>query len=350
MTCKKVIYNFKIIIPSVTSGIDLKILLTGCEGLIGQALKAALLERKFKVQGFDYKLPSTHSDYGNILESTQLEGAARDCEGIVHLAAVSRVIWGEKNPHLCWRTNFEGTQNVLNCALKSPKRPWVLYASSREVYGNQDVLPVKENALIKPVNIYGRSKAFAEEIVLKGRDEGLNTAIVRFSNVYGSVKDHRDRVIPAFCFSAATGRALSVEGSGNTFDFTHVVDVVAGTLKIIEKLNQGEQNLPPFHFTTGRATSLGEAAKIANKAGGHKSKINEAPSRTFDVSNFCGDATQTMNILNWGPTIPLEEGISDLILHFSKDIHIEQGVKTHITEEERHHENTQSDSWVSSTI
>lgn len=328
----------------------MKILLTGCEGLIGKALKEALLEYKIKVQGFDHKLPPTHPDYGDILESPQLDVVARDCEGIVHLAAVSRVILGEKNPQLCWQTNFEGTQNVLNSALNSPKRPWVLYASSREVYGNQDVLPVKENACIKPVNIYGRSKASAEEIVLKGREKGLNTAIVRFSNVYGSVKDHRDRVIPAFCFSAATGRTLKVEGSGNTFDFTHVSDVVAGTLKIIEKLNQGEQNLSPFHFTTGRATSLGEAAKIANRAGGHKSKINEAPSRTFDVSNFCGDASQTMSVLSWHPTIPLEEGMNELILRFSKDLNAEQGVKTHITEEQRHNENTQSDSWVSSTL
>lgn len=305
----------------------MKVLLTGCEGLIGQALKAALLERKIKVQGFDHKLPRTHPDYGDILESTQLDEIAKDCEGIIHLAAVSRVIWGEKNPDLCWKTNSEGTQNVLNCALNSPKRPWVLYASSREVYGNQDVLPVKETASLNPMNIYGCSKASAEEIILKGRSGGLNTAIVRFSNVYGSIKDHRDRVIPAFCFAAATGRALNVEGSGNTFDFTHVVDVVAGVLKIIEKLMLGERNLPPFHFTTGRATSLREAAKIANKVGGGLSEIIEAPSRTFDVSNFCGDATQTMNILNWRPTVPLEEGMRQLILRFSKDINTEQGGK-----------------------
>lgn len=329
--------------------IDMKILLTGCEGLIGKALKTALLNQGFGVQGFDHRLPHTHQDYGDILKSGRLEEAMWNCDGIIHLAAVSRVIWGEKDPNLCWETNFFGTQNVLSCALNSPKRPWVLYASSREVYGNQDVLPVKENCPLNPINIYGRSKAAAEENVLQRRYDGLNTAIVRFSNVYGSIMDHCDRVIPAFCVAAATGQPLRVEGSQNTFDFTHVTDVVRGTLKIIEKLIQGEQNLPPFHFTTGRATSLGEAAKIANRVGGQKSKIIEAPSRTFDVSNFCGDATQTMGILNWFPAIPLEDGISQLLSHFSKDLNKVQSMEIPMIGKQ-YNENSQSNSWLSSAI
>jgi nucleoside-diphosphate-sugar epimerase len=333
----------------MTGRLDLKVLLTGCEGLIGNALKAALLNQNIYIQGFDHKLPRVHPDYGDILDLTKLEEAVRECDGIIHFAAVSRVIWGEKDPVLCWKTNFEGTQNVLKSASKSPKRPWVLYASSREVYGDQDVLPVKETADLQPVNIYGRSKAAAEEITLKERDNGLNTAIIRFSNVYGSINDHRDRVIPAFCLAATAGQVLRVDGSQNTFDFTHVNDVVAGLLKIIEKLNQGAQNLPPFHFTTGRATSLREAAKIANTAGGNKSEIIEAPSRSFDVSKFCGDATQTMGLLNWQPTISLEEGISQLLFNFSEEFEAAQRGNSHVIGG-RQNENTQSNSRLSSTI
>jgi UDP-glucose 4-epimerase len=342
-------YYSKSIFTFTIGRIDLKILLTGCEGLIGSALKVALLNQGIYVQGFDQKLHRAHPDYGDILDLTRLGQVVTNCDGIIHLAAVSRVIWGEKDPDLCWKTNFGGTQNVLERASKSPKHPWVLYASSREVYGNQDVLPVKENAELNPVNIYGRSKASAEEITLKERSNGLNTAIVRFSNVYGSINDHRDRVIPAFCLAASTGQALRVDGSENTFDFTHVKDVVAGLLKIIEKLTQGEQNLTPFHFTTGRATSLREAAKIANMAGGNKSKIIEAPSRSFDVSNFCGDATQTMSLLNWQPTISLEEGISQLLFNFSKDFDTAQKMNTHVIGGHQN-ENTQSNSRLSSKI
>jgi UDP-glucose 4-epimerase len=327
----------------------MKILLTGCEGLIGNALQTALHNQNIDIQGFDHKLPNTHQNYGDILDPTKLEEATKGCDGIVHLAAVSRVIWGENDPDLCWRTNFEGTQNVLTCASKSPNRPWVLYASSREVYGNQEILPVKESAPLQPINIYGRSKASAEEIALKERSNGLNTAIVRFSNVYGCVNDHRDRVIPAFCYAAAMGRPLKVEGSQNTFDFTHVTDVVAGTLKIIEKLIQGEMNLPSFHFTTGRATSLREAATIANMAGNGVSEVVEAPSRSFDVSNFSGDSTQTMSLLNWYPAISLEQGIKQLVSLFRKNLNISPNTKTYL-KGGCPNENTQNNSRLSSSI
>jgi UDP-glucose 4-epimerase len=107
----------------ITSRFNLKILLTGCEGLIGYALKTALLNKNVAVQGFDHKLPSVHQGYGDILELKDLEEAISGCDGVVHLAAISRVIWGERDPGLCWRTNFEGTMNVLKCASSSPRRP-----------------------------------------------------------------------------------------------------------------------------------------------------------------------------------------------------------------------------------
>lgn len=327
----------------------MKILLTGSEGLIGYALKTSLKNNKIEVQGYDHKLPYNQLDFGDILDLAGLKKAVKDCDGIIHLAAVSRVIWGEKNPDLCWKTNVEGTDNILNCALASYKRPWIIYASSREVYGNQDILPVKENAPLKPINIYGRSKATAEDAILQARIKGINTAIIRFSNVFGSTADHPDRVLPAFCRAAATGQPLKVEGSKNTFDFTHVTDVVAGVIKIVEKLNQGQNNLPPLHFTAGRATSLQEAARIAVLAGGNKSQIFEAPSRNFDVSNFFGDATQTMGILDWCPKMTLEEGINGLVSLFKNEISILKNTGAQM-KGGHHNENTQSDSRLSSTL
>ncbi len=326
----------------------MNILLTGSEGLIGKALGPLLFNHGFRIVGFDHKHPHNHPEYGDISEPASLAESIKGCDGIIHLAGVSRVIWGEKNPDLCWKTNFEGTQNVLNSAHNSSKHPWFLYASSREVYGNQDLLPVREDATLNPVNIYGRSKAAAEKIVFEAQASGLNTSVVRFSNVYGAVSDHHDRVIPAFCLAAATGRPLYVEGSQNTFDFTHVTDVVAGILKIVERLNRNERNLPPLHFTTGRETTLREAARIANEAGGGQSQIIEAPSRTFDVSNFYGDATQTMSTLNWRPRVTLEEGIPQLVSAFRKEMGALKN--TNAFKRGCHYEDTQSDPRLSPAI
>lgn len=99
----------------------MKILITGSEGLIGTAIFERLKKLNIDTIHFDKKFPLKHPYYGDILNKDKLEAAVADCDGIVHLAAVSRVIWGEKNPELCWKTNYEGTCSVVESALLSPK-------------------------------------------------------------------------------------------------------------------------------------------------------------------------------------------------------------------------------------
>lgn len=297
----------------------MKILITGSEGLIGTALSGRFEKKNIEIIRFDKTFPVGHSSYGDILDKDLLDITVNGCDGIIHLAAVSRVIWGEKDPALCWKTNYEATQSLLESALSSPKRPWVLYASSREVYGNPSFIPATEETPYNPINIYGESKVAAEKATLGARTKGLKTAIVRYSNVYGSLRDHHDRVIPAFCKAAATGEPIRVDGGENTFDFTYIDDVADGTLKIVDLLCEGIKELPPFHLTTGRETSLQQAADLANKAGKNQSEIREAPPRQYDVPHFCGDSSKTQHILGWTPKVRIEEGIKRLTTLFQKE-------------------------------
>jgi len=296
----------------------MKILITGSEGLIGTAICERLKKLKIDTVHFDKKFPLKHPYYGDILNRDKLETNIAGCDGIIHLAAVSRVIWGEKDPEFCWKTNYEGTCYVIESARLSPKKPWILYGSSREVYGQPPILPATEESPYNPINIYGESKTEAEKAILSAREKGLNTAIVRYSNVYGSIHDHHDRVIPAFCKAAATGNFIRVDGFSHTFDFTYIDDVAEGTLKIISLLCENKNDLPPFHLTTGRETSLLEAAELANKVGKKQSEIIEAPPRNYDVPNFYGDSTKTRNILGWEPKVAIEEGIERLTRLFQK--------------------------------
>lgn len=91
------------------------ILVTGSEGLIGTQLSLSLEKMGMAVQHFDIKFPKKHKDYGGVLDLDCLHEKLKNCTGIVHLAAVSRVVWGEKDPEGCWQTNVIGTQNVRLC-------------------------------------------------------------------------------------------------------------------------------------------------------------------------------------------------------------------------------------------
>ena len=150
----------------------------------------------------------------------------------MHLAAVSRVIWAERAPEDCRSTNIGGLRRVLEVAFEQPVPPWVIFASSREVYGQPRPLPGTEDTPLSPVNLYGRSKVEGERLVEEARASGLRTAAVRLSNVYGSALDHADRVVPAFVWAAVQGNAIRIDGAECTFDFTHIDDTVRGMVAV----------------------------------------------------------------------------------------------------------------------
>lgn len=293
----------------------MKILVTGSSGLIGYSLTNTLRSIGIEVQEYDIQ-SQNEIGYGDVLDRNQLYQKATNVDGIVHLAAVSRVIDGEKNPNLCWKTNVEGTENIVEIALASPKMPWLIYASSREVYGEPMELPVKESSPLCPVNIYGESKAKAEQIIGHSQSKGVIASILRFSNVYGKIHDYPDRVIPAFCLASAEGTPIRVDGRENMFDFTYIEDVVQGILSAIFQLSFERKSIPALHLTRGVGITLGEIAEIAKNASLFSIKITEKPSRSFDVARFFGDPTLSNQILNWRAAVSVQEGMHRLINQF----------------------------------
>jgi len=287
------------------------ILVTGSEGFIGTSL-VRVLGREYRVRGFDVRARA-RAERGSILDCDELREAMKGCAGVVHLAAVSRVAWGEQDPDGCWRTNVDGTRNVLDVATTADGRPWVLLASSREVYGQPLDLPVTEDAPLRPFNVYGRSKAKAERLLAEATSAGHSTAVVRLTNVYGGVHDHPDRVIPAFCRAVLSNEPLRVDGPDREFDFTHVDDVTRGIRTAIEMLESGTERIPPIHLTTGRPTSLVHLAHLVRDAAGSASAVRRNGVRPFDVDRFYGDPTRAREALGWKPRVSLDRGVSSLV-------------------------------------
>ena len=291
-----------------------RILVTGHHGLIGSALTRYLQEVGYEVVGYDI----TGSEVMDILDAETLDATVASCTGIVHLAAVSRVVTGERDPARCHLVNVQGTRNVLRAAAKAVnKHPWILYGSSREVYGQAELLPVQESAPFRPMNAYARSKVAAEQIVIASKNEyNLKTSIVRFSGVYGSVADHGDRVLPAFARLASQGGTLIVEGRETLLDFTHVEDVAEGLLKVIQLLSSGEM-VPTLHLVSGQGVLLTNLAEMAIDLTG-RGKIKIVEPRAYDVKAFVGDPTQAEHIIGWRTAIPLRAGLGDLIKGFQE--------------------------------
>ena len=293
----------------------LRILITGSAGLIGKSLGEALALAGHGVVGLD--LRATGEEKGDVRDPDRVRRALEACDGVVHLAGVSRVVVGERQPRLCWDTNVHGLASVIAAVEQQPVPPWLVFASSREVYGDAASLPVTESAPLRPVNVYARSKVEGEKLVTQATDRGLRTSIVRLSNVYGRSDDYPDRVIPAFARASAFGTMMRVDGSDSTFDFTHVDDVVLGLLRIIERLAPDQAGaLPPIQFVTGWPLSLGQLAMMAKELGGGRSVIVNAPPRQFDVASFHGSWSRASALLGWVPRTAVSVGLARLIDDF----------------------------------
>lgn len=290
-----------------------RILVTGSDGLVGTALCSLLESAGDEVVRLDLKPRRERSLPGDVLDLRALSASAAGCAGIIHLAAVSRVVWGEADPERCIRINVLGTANIAEVAASLPSKPWVLLASSREVYGQARALPVTESHVTAPVNVYGRSKLFAERIARSLDQTGRRAAVVRLSSVYGRADDHPDRVVPAFCRAALANDLLRVHGAQSTFDFTHVDDVAEGLLRVAQVLSSGHTLAEPIHLVSGIPKSLHELATLVIRCASAQSAILEEPRRTYAVSHFVGDPARAKALLGWRVATTIEHGVARLL-------------------------------------
>ena len=217
-----------------------KILITGGSGFIGRVLIDHLLLNNFNVHCYDLKKFKSNSKNfkffkGNILEKKKINQAMKGCEIVIHLAASLGVLNTEKNNLECLDSNIFGTKNVLEVAAKNKIKKFI-FASSSEIYGEQEKFPISELAEPKFKSIYGLSKITAESYVKAYYQKyKMKYNIIRYFNVYGE-DQRQDFVISKFTRNIKKNKNLTIYGDGRQIrSFCHVNDAAAGTLEIISK-------------------------------------------------------------------------------------------------------------------
>jgi len=288
----------------------MKILLTGSSGFIGSALKRLLEEKRIEVISFDIK--------DNPLEDVRVFSALQSkilgINGIIHLAAVSRVKIAHENPLECVNTNIGGIINVLESArliCTDNIYPWVIFGSSREVYGESPTLPVNESTTRKAINVYGVSKLSGEELCkVYSENYGLKIRVLRFSNVYTGKNDHLDRVIPKFILQAFNEEDLIINGTGEEiFDFTYIDDTIQGIWGCIQEIERDTHLFDDFNISTGVPISLKQLADTIIKKTRSKSIVEFTKPRSYDVNKFYASPSKAIKMLGFLPKITFDEGI-----------------------------------------
>lgn len=303
-----------------------RVLITGGNGFIAGHLAERLIARGDSVTLFDlaFDLRSAQSGAcrieGDVTDYPAVAEAVSDADAVFHLAAVSRVVWGQQDPFTCWRTNALGTVNVLEACRRSPNRPLLFYASSREVYGEPTYLPVDEAHPKAPVSVYGTTKWCGESACRAyGRPDAYGRSVravrFRFSNVYGSERDLRDRVIPKFMAQALRNEEILLYGGEQVLDFTFIGDTVSGIVQAFDGALEGRDGIvgEAFQFVTGTGVSVAELAERIVGITGSSSRIIEDRSNAFEVRRFVGTPEKAHRVLGYSPRTDLDTGLRHLL-------------------------------------
>lgn len=296
----------------------MNLLITGISGFIGRSLVEEIVNRKLSwtIYGVDIKKPcfndSKYLKYV-VFDTLDIRDPKAVCEyfankkfdGVIHLAAVSRVVDAEKDKENCIKTNLFGTKNLLENVSKVPET-WLIFGSSREVYGEQNQFPVKESAEKKPINTYGISKLECELLVKKLIKRHI---ILRFSNVYGNNYDILGRVIPTFVRCALNNEPLCLEGGGQIIDFTHISDTVDCMIKAADKLQSRALETEDIHICPGYENKITDTILYLTNYLKKELKVSYRKGRSYDVNKFIGDPTKRIEILCDKEFISLKKGI-----------------------------------------
>ena len=220
-----------------------KALVTGGAGFIGSHLVDRLVEEGWKVRVVDNLSsgrmenlvhhkdnPNVEIVIGDLKNSETYLKVAKDVDVVFHYAANPEVRVSTTNPEIHFKENIVATFNLLETMRKNDVKELV-FASSSSVYGEPENIPVKEDAPIKPVSVYGASKAACENLIHAYSNlYGLKAVILRYANVVGPRLRHG--VIYDFIVKLGKNpRQLEILGDGTQKrSYIYIDDAIEATV------------------------------------------------------------------------------------------------------------------------
>ncbi len=241
----------------------------------------------------------------------------RECDAVVHLAAVPSVPRSIADPVTSHEANATGTLNVL-LAARDAGASRIVLASSSSIYGANPALPKRESLTPLPMSPYAVSKLAGESY---GRSfyevYGLETVALRYFNVFGPRQDPNSEyaaVIPKFIWALRNGEPPVIFGDGEqSRDFTYVENVVDANIAALERPDVGGRI---YNIACGRRITLNALAQSLREELGSSVEVVHGPARPGDVRHSVADVSLAEAELGYDPKVGLAEGLRRTVAYF----------------------------------
>ena len=260
------------------------VLVTGGAGFIGSHLVDELLKRGFNVRVMDNlssgflenirhnignrSFEFIRGDLKNLEDSLK---AVKDVEVVFHFAANPEVRVSTTAPEIHFRENVVATFNLLEACRKVGTVEKFVFASSSTVYGDAKVFPTPENHELRPISVYGASKAACESLICSyAYLYGFKAASLRYANIVGPRLRHG--VIYDFLMKLKKNpNVLEVLGDGTQRkSYLYISDTIEATLLVADKLTE---KFETYNVGNEDWITVAEIAEIVSKAAGLRPKI-----------------------------------------------------------------------------
>ncbi len=305
-----------------------KVLVTGSDGFIGSHLTETLVRKGFKVRAFvnynsfnswgwlDSCAPDVKGHFevvqGDVRDPHVVKDAMRNCESVLHLAALIAIPYSYHSPDSYVDTNIKGTLNVLQAA-RDLEISRLIHTSTSEVYGTAKFVPITELHPLQGQSPYSATKIAADQLVQSFYSSfNLPVVTIRPFNTYGPRQSAR-AIIPTIISQIVNGsRTIKLGSTSPTRDFSYVQDIVEGFIAALQNQNGiGEV----INFGSNFEISVGETASLIAELMNKQISIETDETRVrpdnSEVERLWADNTKANQLFGWTPKYKGIEGFKD---------------------------------------
>ena len=302
----------------------MKILVTGGAGFIGSHIVNAYIDGGHDVIVIDnlssgemrlvnpkakfYHLDIHSPEVKTILEKEKITV-------INHHAAQISVSASVSNPLFDANSNIIGTLQLLQNAVSLKIEKFIFASTGGAMYGEQKTFPASEEQPCKPLSPYAISKLSAETYInYFGTQYGLNTTVLRYSNVYGPHQNPHGEagVVAIFCERLLKDQQPIINGDGEqTRDFVYVQDIVQANIIALNPQCSGL-----FNVGTGKETSVNSLTRYLIKASAIAVSIEHGPAKKGEQKRSSIDSAKLLKGFGWKPSVSVEEGLLETFKYF----------------------------------
>ena len=306
-----------------------KVLVTGGAGFLGSHLCERLVKEGHHVLCVDNYFTGSKKNIEHLLDHKNFEVIRQDIclplyvevDEIYNLACPASPFYYQWDPIQTMKTSVIGSYNLLGLAKRTGAK--ILQASTSEVYGDPAVHPQPESywGNVNPIGIrscYDEGKRAAETLFMDYyRVHNVDVRIIRIFNTYGPRMATQDgRVVSNFIVQALQGKDITVYGSGlQTRSFCYVDDLIEGMIRYMA-LDVDASTPGPINLGNPGEFTMMELAEKVIELTGTTSQILQMPLPQDDPKQRKPNITFAKKVLDWEPTIALEQGLQKTINYF----------------------------------